>query len=287
MAPYVPLRAESSESVSALDTDILNLSRDMKGTITMKGRIHSLESFGTVDGPGVRYVVFFQGCPMRCAYCHNPDTWSTKGGTEMEASYIIEQYERNKGFYANGGGLTVTGGEPLLQIDFLIELFTLAKEKGIHTCIDTSGITYKPDNAAYIEKLDKLMPLTDLVMLDIKHIDPQKHIELTEQPNDGILAFTKYLDEKNVPVWIRHVVVPTITDDDKYLFELGYFIGQLNNLKALDVLPYHDMAKPKYEKLGMDYKLKHIPPMEKSAIVDKKAVILEGIKKRRAEMQNA
>ena len=168
----------------------------------MKGRIHSLESFGTVDGPGVRYVVFFQGCPMRCAYCHNPDTWSTKGGTEMEASYIIEQYERNKGFYANGGGLTVTGGEPLLQIDFLIELFTLAKEKGIHTCIDTSGITYKPDNAAYIEKLDKLMPLTDLVMLDIKHIDPQKHIELTAQPNDGILAFTKYLDEKNVPVWI-------------------------------------------------------------------------------------
>ncbi len=286
MAPYVPLRAESSESVSALDTDILNLSRDMKGTITMKGRIHSLESFGTVDGPGVRYVVFFQGCPMRCAYCHNPDTWSTKGGTEMEASYIIEQYERNKGFYANGGGLTVTGGEPLLQIDFLIELFTLAKEKGIHTCIDTSGITYKPDNAAYIAKLDKLMPLTDLVMLDIKHIDPQKHIELTAQPNDGILAFTKYLDEKNVPVWIRHVVVPTITDDDKYLFELGYFIGQLGNLKALDVLPYHDMAKPKYEKLGMDYKLKHIPAMEKSAIVDKKAIILEGIKKRRSEMQN-
>ena len=252
----------------------------------MKGRIHSLESFGTVDGPGVRYVVFTQGCPMRCAYCHNPDTWSTKGGQEMEASYIIEQYERNKGFYANGGGLTVTGGEPLLQVDFLIELFTLAKEKGIHTCIDTSGITYKPDNTAYIEKLDKLMALTDLVMLDIKHIDPQKHIELTEHPNDGILAFTKYLEERNVTLWIRHVVVPTLTDDDKYLFELGYFIGQLKNLKALDVLPYHDMAKPKYEKLGMDYKLKDIPPMEKSAIVDKKAVILEGIKKRRAEMQN-
>ena len=250
----------------------------------MKGRIHSLESFGTVDGPGVRYVVFTQGCPMRCAYCHNPDTWAMNGGTEMEASYIIEQYERNKGFYANGGGLTVTGGEPLLQVDFLIELFTLAKEKEIHTCIDTSGITYKSDNKAYIEKLDKLMELTDLVMLDIKHIDPQKHKELTEQPNEGILAFTKYLEEKNVPVWIRHVVVPTITDDEKYLFELGYFIGQLTNLKALDVLPYHDMAKPKYEKLGMDYKLKDIPPMDKAAIVDKKAVILEGIKKRRSEM---
>ncbi len=252
----------------------------------MKGRIHSLESFGTVDGPGVRYVVFTQGCPMRCAYCHNPDTWSTKGGTQMDASYIIEQYERNKSFYANGGGLTVTGGEPLLQVDFLIELFALAKEKGIHTCIDTSGIPYKPDNKAYIEKLDRLMPLTDLVMLDIKHIDPKKHLELTGQPNDGILAFTKYLESKNVDVWIRHVVVPTITDDDKYLFELGYFIGQLSNLKALDVLPYHDMAKPKYEKLGIDYKLKDIPPMDKKTVVDKKAVILEGIKKRRSEMNS-
>ena len=250
----------------------------------MKGRIHSLESFGTVDGPGVRYVVFTQGCPMRCAYCHNPDTWSTKGGEEMEASYIIEQYERNKGFYANGGGLTVTGGEPLLQVDFLIELFSLAKEKGIHTCIDTSGITYKPDNKAYIEKLDKLMQLTDLVMLDIKHIDPEKHLELTQQPNDGILAFAKYLDERNVPVWIRHVVVPTITDDDKYLFDLGYFIGQLSNLKALDVLAYHDMAKPKYENLGIEYKLKDLPPLDKAIAVEKKKVILEGIKKRRSEM---
>lgn len=250
----------------------------------MKGRIHSLESFGTVDGPGVRYVVFCQGCPMRCAYCHNPDTWPIDGGTEMEPSYIMEQYERNKSFYANGGGLTVTGGEPLLQVDFLIELFTLAKEDNVHTCIDTSGITFKPGNTAYIAKLDKLMGLTDLVMLDIKHIDPQKHKELTSQPNDGILAFAKYLEEKNVPIWIRHVVVPTITDDDKYLFELGYFIGQLSNLKALDVLPYHDMAKPKYENLGMDYKLKDLPPLDKSVALEKKKVILEGIKKRRSEM---
>jgi len=252
----------------------------------MVGHIHSFESFGTVDGPGIRFVVFLQGCPLRCQYCHNPDTWKS-GGEEYTVEDVAQRALRYKNYFGDKGGVTVSGGEPLLQIDFLIELFTLAKEKGIHTCIDTSGITYKPDNAAYIEKLDKLMPLTDLVMLDIKHIDPQKHIELTNQPNDGILAFTKYLDEKNVPVWIRHVVVPTLTDDEKYLFELGFFIGQLGNLKALDVLPYHDMAKPKYEKLGMDYKLKHIPAMEKSAIVDKKAVILDGIKKTRAEMQNA
>lgn len=250
----------------------------------MSGRIHSLESFGTVDGPGTRFVVFVQGCPMRCAYCHNPDTWAMTGGKIMEASEIMEQYERNKAFYKNGGGLTVTGGEPLMQVDFLIELFTLAKEKGIHTCIDTSGIAYKPDNKAFIEKLDKLMPLTDLVMLDIKHIDPEKHKELTSQPNDGILAFAAYLNEKHVDMWIRHVVVPGITDDDKYLFDLGYFIGQFSNLKALDVLPYHDMAKPKYEKLGMDYKLKDVPPMDKKLVIEKKKVILDGIKKRRAEM---
>lgn len=250
----------------------------------MQGRIHSLESFGTVDGPGVRFVVFVQGCPMRCAYCHNPDTWEMNAGTLMEPSYIIEQYERNISFY-KGGGITVTGGEPLMQVDFLVELFTLAKEKGIHTCIDSSGIAYKPDaNPEWLAKLDKLMTLTDLVMLDIKHIDPQKHKELTSQPNDGILAFASYLDEKHVDMWIRHVVVPGITDDDTYLEKLGYFIGQFNNLKALDVLPYHTMGESKYEKLGMEYKLKGVPAMDKGKLLEKKEVILEGIRKCRAEM---
>ena len=248
----------------------------------MSGRIHSLESFGTVDGPGVRFVVFVQGCPMRCAYCHNPDTWAMTGGKIMEASEIIAQYERNIAFYKNGG-ITVTGGEPLMQVDFLIELFTLAKEKNIHTCIDTSGIAYKPGNAEFIEKLDKLMALTDLVMLDIKHIDPDKHKELTQQPNDGILAFCEYLNERNVDMWIRHVVVPTITDDDEYLYKLGYFIGQFTNVKALDILPYHTMGKAKYEQLGMEYKLDGIPPMDKNKVVEKKQVVLKGIKDRRAE----
>lgn len=243
----------------------------------MNGRIHSLESFGTVDGPGTRYVVFVQGCPMRCAYCHNPDTWPMDGGEEMTPEYIIEQYERNRPFYRNGG-LTVTGGEPLMQVDFLISLFTLCKERDIHTCIDSSGIAFKPDNKAFIEKLDRLMELTDLVMLDIKHIDPEKHFELTSQPNDGILAFARYLDEKQVPVWIRHVVVPGITDDDDYLYKLGTFIGTLSNLKALDVLPYHTMGEKKYESLGIPYKLHGVPPMDKNLVIEKKKVILQGIK---------
>ncbi len=252
----------------------------------MSGRIHSLESFGTVDGPGVRFVIFLQGCPMRCAYCHNPDTWEMSGGTMMEASDLIAQFERNRGYYKDGG-ITVTGGEPLLQVDFLIELFTLAKKKNIHTCIDTSGITYTKSNEAYIEKLDQLMPLTDLVMLDIKHIDPEKHLALTEQPNEGILDFTHYLEDRKVPVWIRHVVVPGITDDDTYLYKLGYFIGDLTNLKALDVLPYHEMGKVKYESLGMEYKLKDTPAMDKKLVITKKQVILDGIKARRAELTQA
>lgn len=249
-----------------------------------QGRIHSLESFGTVDGPGVRYVVFVQGCPMRCAYCHNPDTWDMNGGTMMEPAYIIEQYERNKGFY-RGGGITVTGGEPLMQVDFLIDLFTLAKEKNIHTCIDSSGIAYKSNaNPEWLKKLDHLMTLTDLVMLDIKHIDPEKHKMLTEQPNDGILAFCGYLSEKKVPMWIRHVVVPTITDNDTDLYNLGYFIGQFTNLKALDILPYHTMGKVKYDKLGVEYKLKDIPAMDKNKVIEKKKIVLDGIKARRREM---
>ncbi len=248
----------------------------------MSGRIHSLESFGTVDGPGVRFVVFVQGCPMRCAYCHNPDTWEMNAGTVMEAGEIIEQYERNISFY-KGGGITVTGGEPLMQVDFLIELFTIAKEKNIHTCIDSSGIAFNPDNAAWMEKLDRLLTLTDLVMLDIKHIDPEKHKELTAQPNDKILAFARYLSDHGIDIWIRHVVVPGITDDDTYLYQLGYFIGSLKTLKALDVLPYHTMGKVKYEKLGIPYKLEGVEPMDKNKVIEKKQVILDGIKARRAD----
>ena len=248
-----------------------------------KGKIHSLESMGTVDGPGLRFVVFLQGCPMRCAYCHNPDTWTINAGTLMDPEEIIEQVEHNRSFYKNGG-ITVTGGEPLLQVDFLIDLFTLAKERGIHTCIDTSGITYRPGNTAYIEKLDKLMALTDLVMLDIKHIDPEKHKELTGQPNDGILAFVQYLSDKDIPMWIRHVVVPGITDDEKYLYQLGQFIAPFKNLKVLDILPYHTMGTVKYEKLEMEYKLKDVPAMSKDKAIELKKIVINGVRDKRKEL---
>lgn len=172
-----------------------------------------------------------------------------------------------------------------MQVDFLIDLFKIAKANNVHTCIDTSGIAYKTNaNPEWLAKLDQLMTMTDLVMLDIKHIDPEKHKELTSQPNDGILAFAEYLDEKHVNVWIRHVIVPGVTDDDKYLYQLGYFIGGLSNLKALDALPYHTMGKPKYEKLGITYKLDGVEPMDKNKLLDKKKIILDGVRKRREEL---
>ena len=248
----------------------------------MQGRIHSLQSFGTVDGPGVRYVVFLQGCPMRCLYCHNPDTWEVNAGELMDTDYIIEQFERNRGFY-NGGGITVTGGEPLVQIDFVTELFEKAKEKDINTCIDSSGITFNPSNPDILAKFNRLMKVTDLVMLDIKHIDNEKHKELTSQSNANILAFAQYLSDKGIEIWIRHVLVPGYTDIDDYLYKLGYFIGGLKTLKALDVLPYHTMGEVKYEKLGIDYKLKGVPAMTQKEAIEKKQVILEGIKARRDE----
>lgn len=249
----------------------------------MEGRIHSLESFGTVDGPGVRFVVFTQGCPLRCAYCHNPDTWPFSGGMMMEPAEIIKKYERNINFYTEGG-LTVTGGEPLMQIDFLIELFTLAKKKKIHTCIDSSGIAHRPDDEAWLTKLETLLKLTDLVMLDIKHINKEKHIHLTSLPNDNILAFARFLDKHHVDTWIRHVVVPGVTDEEKYLYELGYFVGELSNITALDILPYHTMGVVKYESMNMEYSLKDTPAMEKSEAVEKKAIVLQGIKDKHKEL---
>lgn len=243
----------------------------------MKGYIHSIESFGTVDGPGVRLVVFVKGCPMRCLYCHNPDTWTMDGAEEMEPQEIIDQFNSARAYYRNGG-ITVTGGEPLLQPEFVTELFSLAKAEGIHTCIDTCGITFHPGNAAYMEKLNRLLKLTDLILLDIKHIDPEEHQKLCSQPNAPILAFARYLSDIHLPVWIRHVVVPGITQDPHWLYETGRFIGTLNNVKALDVLPYHDMGKIKYEKLGMDYPLKGTPPLKKEEAMAARKIILEGIR---------
>ena len=250
----------------------------------MNGFIHSTESFGTVDGPGVRFVVFLQGCPMRCQYCHNPDTWKMNTGAVRSAQSLIRDYERNAAFYKKGG-ITVTGGEALMQIDFVLELFRLAKQKNIHTCLDTSGITYRPGASSYNEKLDALMEVTDLVMLDIKHIDPEGHKTLTGHDNAGILAFAKYLEQKQIAVWIRHVVVPGITDDEGQLTRLGSFLGTLSNVKALDVLPYHVMGVTKYEQLDIPYPLKGVPAATKDQAARAKKIILTAYWKQRRQMQ--
>lgn len=245
----------------------------------MTGIVHSIESFGTVDGPGVRMVVFLKGCPMRCLYCHNPDTWGTEGGTPMDTEEILERFRASRHFYA-GGGITVTGGEPLTQIDFVTDLFTAASREGIHTCLDTSGITFRRDSSVLLHKMDLLMAVTNLVMLDIKHIDPEEHLKLCGQPLTPIIAFARYLDAKNVPVWIRHVVVPGITDREDDLYRLGQFIGELHNVQALDVLPYHDMGKVKYQNLGLPYPLGDTPPLTREAADQARKIIISGIKGR-------
>ena len=238
------------------------------------GNIHSIETFGTVDGPGIRFVVFMQGCPMRCLYCHNPDTWSNDINKQLTVNEILKEYDGVKEFLRNGG-ITVTGGEPLLQIDFIIELFKEAKNNNIHTALDTSGILFDINNA---NKIDEMLKYTDLVLLDIKHIDDAEHKKLTGFSNKSILDFAKYLSDKNIPVWIRHVVVPKITNNPLYLSELGKFLKQLKNIKALDVLPYHNMAVKKYENMGIEYKIKDIEPLSKEEAIKARNIILKAYK---------
>ena len=240
--------------------------------LNVLGNIHSLESCGTVDGPGIRFVVFTQGCPLRCKYCHNPDSWTTDVNKQMSVSEILEKYDGVKEFCK--GGITVTGGEPLLQMNFVKYLFEKSKERGIHTALDTSGILFNRKNAG---KIDDLLKYTDLVLLDIKHIDNDEHKKLTGLPNTNILDFAKYLSEIEKPVWIRHVVVPEVTYNEKYLKELGVFLADLKNIKALDVLPYHNMAVPKYENLGINYPLINIPPLSKSEAIQARNYILDGM----------
>ena len=246
------------------------------------GNIHSIESCGTVDGPGIRFVVFMQGCPMRCMYCHNPDTWDFNVNKKMTADEILAKFDSVKEFLKNGG-LTVTGGEPMAQIDFVTELFKKAHEKNIHTALDTSGVTF---NRSDTKKVDELLNYTSLVMLDIKHIDSKEHNKLTGHPNENILDFARYLSEKKIPVWIRHVVVPTITFNKTYLNRLGEFLATLNNIQALDILPYHDMAIPKYESLKKEYPLKGIPPLTKEQALEARNIILDSMRNTRKNMQN-
>ncbi|MBE6842971.1 MAG: pyruvate formate lyase-activating protein [Ruminococcus sp.] len=222
-----------------------------------KGIIHSFESFGAADGPGVRFVVFLKGCNMRCKYCHNPDSWSEKGGQESDADEVMKKVSRYKSYWGEEGGITVSGGEPLIQIDFVTELFKKAKLEGINTAIDTSGEPFTMKEP-FISKFDELMKYTDLVLLDIKEIDDIKHRELTGKTNENILLLAEYLSKIQKPVWIRHVLVPENTDFDEDLDKLGEFISKLSNVKKVEVLPYHTLGVFKWENLGMKYRLEGI-----------------------------
>lgn len=269
------------------------------------GRIHSIESFGTVDGPGIRFVVFLQGCPMRCQYCHNPDTWKTEGGTLRSVEDILKEYDGYREFL-RGGGLTVTGGEPLMQMEFVLALFTAAKARGIHTCLDTSGVLFPgefwkaksnetkdifqnkdSEQAKLLEAYYELTKVTDLVMLDIKHVDDTIHKKLTGCSNKNILAFAEFLNCSNATLWIRHVVVPGITDQKEQLHQLGYYLGGLRKLKGLDILPYHTMGEVKYQKLGMVYPLAGVRALEKKEALAAREEVLAGMKERLREVKKS
>ncbi len=228
-----------------------------------KGLIHSVETFGAADGPGIRYIIFLQGCKMRCRYCHNPDTWRMDSDDMRSAEALLDHAERYRAYWGSDGGITVSGGEPLLQLDFLLELFKKAKLRGINTCIDTAGQPFSRGEP-FFSRFKELMQYTDLLLFDIKHIDPAEHKALTAQPNENILDCLRYLSEIKKPVWIRHVIVEGITDNDEYLRQTREFIDSLDNVERVEALPYHGMGVYKWEKLGIKYTLGNIkPPSEK------------------------
>ncbi len=267
----------------------------------MQGWVHSVESFGTVDGPGVRMVVFLQGCPMRCAYCHNPDTWQEKRGTLTDSEELIEKFLRNRSYYKNGG-ITVSGGEPLCQGAFVTDLFRKAKKEGISTCLDTSGVMFpyrkatsgwKPAQNGIHEEIrnhgtegslkeyEELLAVTDLVLLDIKHTEEEVHRKLTGHSNEATFAFLEFLEEQKIPVWIRRVAVPGYTDEEEELFRLGRYIGGFSNVKAVEVLPYHTMGITKYKELGIPYRLEGVPQMDAETAKKCREIVLQGIRQRR------
>lgn len=236
----------------------------------IKGAIHSIETFGSVDGPGIRFIVFLKGCKLRCKYCHNADTWDPRSEDMRSADEILDFAERYRGYWGEDGGITVSGGEPLLQIDFLTELFMKAKERGINTCIDTALQPFTREEP-FFSKFKKLMEYTDLLLVDIKHIDREEHIKLTGLPNDNILDGMGFLSEIGKPIWIRHVLVPGITDDDEYLKKTRKFVETLSNVERIEVLPYHTMGQHKFEALGIPYPLVDVksPTSERVANADK------------------
>lgn len=238
----------------------------------IKGYVHSLESFGSVDGPGVRYVIFLSGCGMRCQFCHNPDTWKMGQGQEYTPAELLKKALRYKNYWGEKGGITVSGGEPLLQIDFLTEFFRLAKEAGVHTALDTSANPYTEEEPFY-SKWQELMKYTDLVLLDIKQIDEKEHVKLTGCTNQNILAMAEKLSEMDKPVWIRHVLVPGGSDKDEYLHRLADFIHTLKNVERVEVLPYHTLGTFKWKNLGIPYPLEGVKPPTEERIKNAREIL--------------
>ena len=271
----------------AVTVDTGELGRD----VDVVGRVHSTESFGTVDGPGTRFVVFCQGCPMRCQYCHNPDTWEfaradgSGPGTSVSVGELLERYERNRPFYKRGG-ITVTGGEPMAQPDFVAALFRAAHNAPagrIHTCLDTSAATFTKEHA---ERFSDLLDETDMVLLDIKTSDPKLHETLCGMPARHAIELGDELARRNIPTLIRHVIVPGLTDSEEECANVGRIIGDWDNVVGLDFLPYHTLGKSKYEKLGIAYPLDGVKPMNASRAKELRKVALLARAKRRAERQN-
>lgn len=240
--------------------------------MAVKGKIHSIESFGSADGPGVRYIIFLKGCKMRCKYCHNPDTWGADGVTEETAEEVLKKAMRYKNYWKNNGGITVSGGEALLQIDFLIELFKLAKENNVHTTLDTSGNPFTREEP-FFGKFNELMKYTDLYMLDIKHIDNEEHKKLTGQPNENILDMAKYLSENGKAMWIRHVLVPGYTDSEEQLTRLKEFIDSIDTVDRVEILPYHTLGVFKWKELGIPYELEDVNPPTKEEVERAKRIL--------------
>lgn len=233
-----------------------------------KGRLHSIETFGAVDGPGIRTVFFLQGCPARCAYCHNPDSWKADGGRDVEIDEIVHRAKRGLPYYGDEGGVTFSGGEPLLQGKFLREAIKALKAEGIGSAIDTSGTYFDEDSEAAIAE-------AELLLLDIKHTDPDKFRELTGRDQDPLFQVIEVVNRLEKPVWIRQVIVPGFNDDETYIEALNAFLSQINTIKKVELLGYHNLAEKKYEKLGIAYKLKGMKPMNAQRLTELRALTLK------------
>ena len=240
--------------------------------IMTKAAVHSVETFGSVDGPGIRFIIFLKGCKLRCRYCHNPDTWNPDSKDMRSADELLEQALKYRTYWGKKGGITVSGGEALLQMDFMIELFKKAKKLGIHTCIDTAAQPFTREEP-FFSKFNELMEYTDLLLLDLKHIDSSEHKKLTGREDDNILDCALYLSDLQKPVWIRHVLVPTITDNDEYLHRLRAFIDRLNNVERVEVLPYHALGVYKWEQMGIPYTLNEVDSPDQERVDNARKIL--------------